>query len=259
MFDFVSEPSVPDAIPGMMLRTKKILGIGSTLEAVAWSSLPPQTLVRRAAAFVRQQTDPVGSVDYYSGEIDIRWNGTKGAEVKALAEKLYLSGEEAERFISAVHKEVYRQRELAAKRKVNRQEPDPWSRTTKMAKRHQRLNAVASATFGRPAAGWFENPLSFRTSVGFAEYTWLRQYPPDNVVLAIAVGGKPYKTAALIYRVRGELAQSFRLPLAPKNLGQLFEVLGVKKVAGPGKVVRINWTRKAFVLNDSIIVPWLSV
>lgn len=222
--------------------------ISSTLESIAWATLPMPTLIARTAAYARQRAKTTGGIDYKTGAVDITYSEREpGYFVRQVVDRLALTIEEQKVFFPEVMREIARQAVLSSRRTFARRvEPGP---KTKKA----RINAAATQIFGRPG-GWFENRYN-RAPVE-ASYSMLRHYPPDNVTLAIAETGKPYLTYALVYRIRGTPAKVYKLPGKVDNLNHLFRVMGLEKAAKPGAKLTVNWTEQSFVVSGLLIVPW---
>lgn len=215
--------------------------IGGLLDRIAWASLPPEILLKRSAAYIRERLLR-GSIDYNTGSFDVIPQLPNFA-VRSLVEKLAFAPEEAAMFETKLQHELMEQYLVAAKR-LNR------SVTTPSRKKEDRVQVAALATFG-PFHTWWRGQNPHHQT-----FSHLRVYQPGVVVALLRTKSPTYSEHKLVYRVSGWPTHCVPLPVPPKNLNDAFVMLRLGKVATKGARLSIDWIGKSFVVNNYQAVPW---
>jgi len=122
--------------------------------------------------------------------------------------------------------------------------------------RTRRIQRVCQHLFGDPAKWGFIGPICPR--VTSPHFNWFKRMP-DGVLVAGVEGlvGSEIKTGFVFNITRGGVTRFAKLPSTARSMESLLRFLGLHPRLTGSDSIKIDWMRRAFVIDGTNHLPWV--
>ena len=212
----------------------------TALDAVTLGIVPPEHRTAATAAFL------IDNSNYFSPR----------EQLDFLAKTMTDSEESAQAFVRAVLYEMSRQLKLKSRRIAARKKHRKMSAMGSQVDRDTRVNRVCRPMFGDPAKWLPIGPVT--PSVVTPHFSWFKRMPDGVMVAGVEAFTGSTMQAGFVFRIsRSSTTRFARLPATSRNLESLLSFLGLHPRLADSKSLRIDWSRKAFVIDGTNHLPWV--
>ena len=177
-------------------------------------------------------------------------------QLNFLSKSLTDSEEGAEEFVRAVLCEMSRQLKLRAKRIAARKRHKRLTTMGSQVDRATRVNRVCRPMFGNPEKWLPIGPVT--PSVTKPYFSWFKRMPDGVIVAGVEVFTDSSIQAGFVFRISKSSPTRFaRLPVSARSFVSLLSFLGLHPRLADNESLRIDWSRKAFVIDGTNHLPWV--
>ena len=152
--------------------------------------------------------------------------------------------------------EMERQLKLRAKRGARRRYLKKVTAMGSQVKRGERVNRVCQYLFGNPSRWLPAGPVSSQVAKPF--FTWFTRTLDGVLVAGVdVIVGTDLVTGFVFNVKKGSTTRFAKLPSRATNMASLLKVLGLHPRLAMGKAIKVDWMRRAFIIDGTNHLPWV--